>query len=240
MALARASTPALAIAMLLLLAGAAAEKRTKISKKEGRQIVEIYEANPKILKVIRELIKDIEHWKRAKKGGRGLLQGTEDASYNTTYTDSTGATYTGSADDLDIPPTPDAPVVGSSCPNKQICKASTSKYTETIQCCNYQICYQPTDAFCSFDNSTSGSGYCCCPPTWPLENNVCTPPPPPPPPPPPIPYCCPLNTADYYFPCDYTVQDGVLTGVTCVCPSGYVCYPPPSPPPLESPPPPPA
>ena len=100
MALARASTPALAIAVLLLLAGAAAENRAKISKKEGKQIVAIYEANPTILKVIRELIKDIEHTKRAKKGGRGLLQGTMDPSYNTTYTDATGATYTGSSTDL--------------------------------------------------------------------------------------------------------------------------------------------
>ena len=96
MALARASTPALAIAVLLLLAGAAAENRAKISKKEGKQIAAIYEANPEILKVIRKLIKDIEDMRRAKKGGRGLLQGTVGPSYNTTYTDDTGTTYKGS------------------------------------------------------------------------------------------------------------------------------------------------
>lgn len=65
-----------------------AARRRSWGPAEAAQIVAIYEANPKILTVIRELIKDMEHWKRAKegKGRRGLLQ-TVTPSYNTSYTD---------------------------------------------------------------------------------------------------------------------------------------------------------
>ncbi len=79
-----------------------AARRRSWGPAEGKQILAIYEANPKFLEVILKAIEDMEQWKRAKKhkSKRGLLQSDDNAPQDpgtvcNTYAPTAGSSSTG-------------------------------------------------------------------------------------------------------------------------------------------------